>query len=165
MRKHLACSLMFLLFQTSLFGWQPQSDGAQQTDAGSSANSIASLQVLEKWNGLQARGIAFTPGAIWTSRCDQVACGITRIDASNGKIVATIATNNPPYGIAANDNAVWVASPRENLVLRIDPATNEIVAKIPTGKMPTGIAAGEGAIWVTNTDEKSVSRIDPQANV
>jgi len=111
---------------------------------------------------LIARGIAFTPGAIWITGCDRNDCGITRIDARNDQIVTTIRTAKAPFGIASVESAVWVTNPDENSVSRINPATNQIVATIPVGEVPTAIAVGEGAVWVINTRNKSVSRIDPQ---
>jgi len=113
---------------------------------------------------LIARGIAFTPGAIWITGCDRNDCGITRIDARNDQIVTTIRTAKAPFGIASVESAVWVTNPGENSVSRINPATNQIVATIPVGEVPTAIAVGEGAVWVINTRNKSVSRIDPQTN-
>jgi DNA-binding beta-propeller fold protein YncE len=128
------------------------------------------LQTLVEWPRLMARNIAFTPDAIWVTRCDAEICGVTRIEAGSNKIVTTIKTSQSPSGIAAGAAGVWAAIPRENSVVRIDPATNQIVATIPTGKWPTDVAAGEGGIWVANGEGcwgcsfGTISRIDPATN-
>jgi len=159
MKNLLALALALALLETGICGWQEKPQSTQLP-----AQESSPLQILVKWRGVLARSIAFTHDAIWVTRCDPTECGITRIDASSGKVVTTIRTSQSPYGIAADDAGVWASIPKENSVIRIDLATNVIVARIPTGKMPTDLAVGGGSIWVANANNKSVSRIDSKSN-
>lgn len=145
-------------------GATTQAPVAPQTTSPVVLSPGSQWQTLAQWHGIQARTIAFTRDAVWVAGCDAGGCGVTRIEASSDKIVATIRTPQAPYGVAASEDGVWTSIPQENSIIRIDPATNQIVARVPTGKTPTDVAAGEGAIWVANARDKSVSRIDPRQN-
>ena len=68
---------------------------------------------------------------------------------SRPTVVATIALQGDLEGIAADDQAVWVAEYSNNSVVRIDSKTNAVAKRFTVGFRPVGLAIGEGAVWVT----------------
>lgn len=84
---------------------------------------------------------------------------------SAAAVTATIDVDPTPVGIAATDEAIWVAhTETAGTVTRIDPATNDVIATIPVGDTPRGVAATADAVWVANFGGGTVSRIDPTTN-
>lgn len=78
-------------------------------------------------------------------------------------VEATIEVGNRPVGLAATDQAVWVAVGDDGVVARIDPATNQIVTKVDVGGTPRSVAATADAVWVTD-NAGVLTRIDPDTN-
>jgi YVTN family beta-propeller protein len=101
---------------------------------------------------------------VWVAYGNNKRFGVVRIDTATNRVVKTIPTGRWPVGVAAGDNAVWVANRNDNTVTRVDATTDSVVASIPVGKKPLGLAVGGGAVWVANSGSKSVSRIDPETN-
>lgn len=60
---------------------------------------------------------------------------------------------------------MWVANPKDRVVLRIDPRENSIAAKIPIEGEPHVVVSGEGAVWVLDRKYGLVFRIDTQTNL
>jgi YVTN family beta-propeller protein len=79
---------------------------------------------------------------------------------SRPTVVATIALQGDPEGIAADEQAVWVAEYSNNSVVRIDLKTNTVAKRYPVGMRPVGLAVGEGAVWVTSNWADEVWTID-----
>lgn len=96
---------------------------------------------------------------VWVERTG--ARTVLRVDAPNGRIVATIGVGSNPEGILIALGRVWVTNRGSNTVSEIDPATNTITDVIPVGAGPLGIVAAGGAIWVANDGSGTVTRIDP----
>ena len=81
------------------------------------------------------------------------------------RVSRTIIVGLEPTGIAATDDAVWVADDIADNVQRIDPRTNRKAGRpIKVGTRSPGGGRRRGAIWVANFREDTVSRIDPQGN-
>jgi virginiamycin B lyase len=78
-------------------------------------------------------------------------------------VTATIRPGGRPVQVAADDRAVWVACPQDNLVLRIDPLTNRVVATLQVAQ-PQDVALGFGSVWVPSQRSGTVLRIDPRTN-
>lgn len=88
-----------------------------------------------------------------------------------GEIVAEIPVGSRPFGIAATDNAIWVAIADEGTVVRIDPATNAVVATVQVGPAgsdshahPSDLVAYDGQVWTINNVDGTLVRIDPATN-
>lgn len=75
-------------------------------------------------------------------------------------VVATIAVQGDPQGIAAVGRAVWVAELSNNSVARIDPEANLVAKRYAVGVRPVGLAVGEGAVWVAANGSDEVWTID-----
>ena len=88
---------------------------------------------------------------------------ITRIDPRTNQVTATIRTRGRPVHVAADDRAVWVAYPQDDLVRRIDPKPNQVVATLRV-LQPQDVALGFGSVWVPSGRPPTVVRIDPQTN-
>jgi YVTN family beta-propeller protein len=65
-----------------------------------------------------------------------------------------------PRGIAAGDDAIWVACRDDDSVWRIPAEGFGGARQIAVGDGPTAVAFGAGAVWVANTDDGTVSRVD-----
>jgi YVTN family beta-propeller protein len=83
---------------------------------------------------------------------------------SRPTVVATIALQGDLEGIAADDQAVWVAEHSNNSVVRIDVKTNTVAKRFAVGFRPVGLAIGEGAVWVASNWADELWTIDPKAN-
>jgi YVTN family beta-propeller protein len=89
-----------------------------------------------------------------------------------GEIVATIPVGAGPQGLAATDDAIWVANSDGGTVSRIDPATNAVVATVTLGPVrgsgpngsPLFISTFNDQVWVSNNAESALVRIDPATN-
>jgi len=106
-------------------------------------------------------------GALWANRGRG---RVVRIPLRGGPTrITRLGAAHSADGMAATDEAVWVASSADDTVLRLHPRTGRLTASIPiAGRRgrrlagPLRIAAGAGAIWVADTLSDSVSRIDPR---
>ena len=84
--------------------------------------------------------------------------GVIKVSKSSLMVVNTI--GNGGYGIAVDQDAVWVANGGSNSVTRIR-KSDDVVTAVMTGfSNPTGIAVDAASVWVVNTNGNSVSRID-----
>jgi DNA-binding beta-propeller fold protein YncE len=90
---------------------------------------------------------------------------------SPGEFGAEIAVGVRPFGIAATDNAIWVAIADEGTVTRIDPTTNRVVATVQVGPAEPDTYAGlsdlavyAGQVWTINNVDDTLVRIDPATN-
>jgi DNA-binding beta-propeller fold protein YncE len=85
-------------------------------------------------------------GSIWV--VNEHESTISRIEPTNGRVIATIPTG--PYPVAATEAAgsVWVMS--YEAMHRIDPSTNEMVATIPLsmGGESAQLAGGSSHVWM-----------------
>ncbi|MEN8217584.1 MAG: DUF5074 domain-containing protein [Pseudomonadota bacterium] len=77
-------------------------------------------------DNMQARGVTVgLDGDIWVAHT--IANKITRHNAADGSVKATITINRGPTGMAtARDGKIWVSNRDSNNVMRIDPATNAV---------------------------------------
>ena len=106
-------------------------------------------------------------GAVWANRGRG---RVVRVPLRGGPTRVThLGAEHSADGMAATDDAIWVASSADDRVLRLDPRTGRLTASVPiAGRRgrrlagPLRIAAGAGAIWVADTLSDSVSRIDPR---
>jgi streptogramin lyase/predicted Ser/Thr protein kinase len=110
--------------------------------------------------GHQAGSVMAGLGSVWvTSDYDD---SVWRLNPVTGSPQAIIPVGDLPWGIVADDGAVWVTShgpespaaalpgqiePAGTLV-RIDPDTNKVVATIDLGQYANAVTAGPGGIWV-----------------
>jgi TolB protein len=128
--------------------------------------------------------MSFGNRSVWALTCDQGCTGdrrhstgrALRIDPASGRIVASVALNNPSR-IAVGEGYVWVISFWNGTLTRIDPATAQVAATIrlrlpfavckscPGARdfLPFDVAVGEGAVWV-DTGRGVLVRIDPATN-
>lgn len=83
---------------------------------------------------------------------------------SRPTVVATIALQGDPEGIAVDGQAVWVAEYSNNSVVRIDAKTNTVAKRFAVGFRPVGLAVGEGAVWVASNWADEVWTIDLKAD-
>jgi YVTN family beta-propeller protein len=109
--------------------------------------------------GNRPRGLAEAAGSIWVtnSRDDTV----SRIDASDGRLIRTINVSDNPRDITAAGGFVWVVNTDSGTVTRIDASKGTVAGKpIRVGQKPASIEAGAGSLWVSNSDDGTVSRIE-----
>lgn len=74
---------------------------------------------------------------------------VWRVVAATGAIAQKVSVGYLPDAVAADPQAVWVASWGEGSVTKIDARTNKAVTTIPLGHPIGGVAVGDGVVWVT----------------
>lgn len=93
------------------------------------------------------------------------------------RVLATIAIDANPTGIAVGEGAVWVVhaaqaspppergqiaqEPVRGELTRIDPATNQVTRTIDVGGDPADVITAFGAVWVIDRGEPRIVRVDP----
>jgi YVTN family beta-propeller protein len=82
------------------------------------------------------------------------------IDPRTNRVVADVPVGLRPSGVAAGEDAVWVANEDASTVSRIDPKSRKVTDTIRVGAHATDIAVGSGAVGVANGDDETVTRID-----
>lgn len=105
-------------------------------------------------------------GGVWVTEADLNK--VVRIDPATNEVVAEIALDGLPQGIAVGFGSVWVATsdPPDGAnggVSRIDPATNAVVKTILVPNLPEFVAIGAGAVW-TSSNNGTIAEVDPQTN-
>lgn len=140
--------------------WVTNVDFVQKLSA---ASAVPVLQAKVPGN-CGAPVVAF--GSLWIASC--TSRSVVRVDATKGKIVATIACGvadvSGELSLAASEDAIWILSDAKGTLSRIDPLTNKVVAQIPVKPNSFCAAFGFGAVWVANTNDSTVQRIDPKTN-
>ncbi len=74
-----------------------------------------------------------------------------------------VRAGSAPWGVLLADDALWVTSFFDDVVLRLDPATGASRARIPLGGAGTSLAAIGGQVWAANFDGNRVLRVDTGA--
>jgi YVTN family beta-propeller protein len=109
------------------------------------------------------RAIAADAGTLWVLTREQpidpaapwsgTRAALLRLDPNAGTLRMRMTIDGDMRGVAATDDAVWVAAGRSNkgVVLRIDPKTKRVIAQIHTGTWPAALAADAKGVWVVNT--------------
>ena len=83
---------------------------------------------------------------------------VVRVDSATGGVKARIATQGPPWPIAAGGGSVWVAE-LDGRLLRIDPNANRITGTAAIPVQARAVAVGTEAVWVTS-QTGTVTRVD-----
>lgn len=99
--------------------------------------------------------IAIAAGSLWVAAEDGT---LTRIDATSGRVTATVDVGGTPSAITADDSAIWIAD-REGSVVRLDPADpSSPPQRIATESAPEAVATVPGELWVTTRAAASAHR-------
>ena len=105
--------------------------------------------------------LAYADGSVWAGSQDGV---VTRLDASTGRVVATVRRIHAPQAIAVSAGAAWVADATSVNLVRIDVAGNRIVRRIPLGNIPESVAVTARSVWALTPGDGDLWRIDPVTN-
>lgn len=68
-------------------------------------------------------------------------------------VAASIPTTGAPWGVAVDDDTVWVSDASRGTLLEVDAGSGEVLGELPTGAgdpRDTGLAVGGGQLWVAN---------------
>ncbi len=133
------------------------------------------IPIFQPTSGQLGHKLAAGAGAIWmmTNIEEQNAefTALARIDPRTNNISDVIPLGHAGTGVAATDDAVWIAAPDDGVLVRVDPAAKVVEAEIEGLSAPNFVAADNDAVWVlsgTKTDrtpgDGSVVRIDPSTN-
>jgi YVTN family beta-propeller protein len=105
-------------------------------------------------------------GSLWANRGRG---DVVRVRAGGTRSTLRLGPHHSADGLAAGEDAIWLASSADDRLLRIEPDSGRITATIPIASRrgarlagPYGVAAGHGAIWVANALADTVSRVDPR---
>src|SRR5215469_9468940 len=92
---------------------------------------------------------------------------VTRIDAKENKVAATVVTGKQPCsGLAIGFGSLWAPGCGDKTLGRIDLKSGKLTATIPVGVADSegGIAAGAGSIWLLTVARSTLARLDPDTN-
>jgi YVTN family beta-propeller protein len=117
--------------------------------------------------GARPGAITFDAGSLWVGNQDDQT--VSRVDPTTLRTVRTISLAEPPTGIAANGEGVWVASSSPSAafvsISRIDPQFDAVDRTIRVGNVvpgtPAAITARAGALWVAPFSGE-LTRLDPR---
>jgi YVTN family beta-propeller protein len=150
------------------------------------ANTVAVIDTRsDRVTGAVAVGarpgpITFAAGSLWVANEDDQT--VSRVDPVRLAAVRTISLADPPTGIAAAGNGVWVATsnPTRTFVSlsRIDPQFSQIAGTLRVGNVvpdtAASLASDAGGLWVapfagelTDVDPRTgriIGRLDPNAS-
>ena len=104
-------------------------------------------------------GVAVADGDVWVVG-DPLDHRLWRIDATTGKLAATVRLPFAPKDVAVGEDGVWVSSQLDDTVSRIDPETGSVTDTTPVGAGASGVAVGHGSVWVANSIDGTISRVD-----
>lgn len=106
-------------------------------------------------------GLAVGFGAVWAPSCADHR--IDRVDQQSNAVVAHIPTSigNSEGGIAAGEEAIWLAADSHGKLLRLEPTLNKIDGQVKLAEGSFVPVAGAGAVWVSSTPHNLVSRVHP----
>ncbi len=110
-----------------------------------------------------------TDGSLWVEHAgdwnDSKPGGLAQFDWKTGAMQNRLRFEQPLFGLASGDGALWVVVGREPATLvRVDPNVNKVVVGKPTVIDPNrviGLAYGEGAVWAAGFESGTLIRIDP----
>lgn len=90
---------------------------------------------------------------------------VTVVDASSGKVLASIPVGSKPRFLTSGGGSVWTLNQGDGSVTRIDTNSRKVTATIPVGIPGPGGDLGYGAdsVWATTFDFP-LTRIDGQTN-
>jgi YVTN family beta-propeller protein len=91
---------------------------------------------------------------------------VTVIDATEGKVLATVKVGEKPQGIAidAKANRIYIANVHGDTVSVIDGAHNAVIKTLRTGHNPYALAVNETTtrLYAAVESDAAASAIDPQ---
>lgn len=123
-------------------------------DTGSGESSTIGLSV-----GVSA--VAITGDAVWVT--NELTRSVSLIDPGSEKVVAEIALEGEPEGIAVGTGAVWVITNSPNAVVRLSPSSGEVEDVIGLLNSPTAISV-DTQVWLASRASDLILRVDPATN-
>ncbi len=87
---------------------------------------------------------------------------MSRIDATTGRVTATVRVGAAPYDVAWGFGSAWVSNSGDGTVSRM--TGSRVVKTIKVGVEPNGLSAIGGSLWVTDHTAGKLVRIDPRTN-
>ena len=82
------------------------------------------------------------------------AAKLSKIDLQSASTTETFEVGQGPSGIAAGEQAVWVANSRDGTISRVDPLSGEEQI-VRLGQAPGGIVSAYGAVWTSPGNPRS----------
>jgi sugar lactone lactonase YvrE len=105
--------------------------------------------------GDEFRTLTAGAGSIWT---DNTGGGISRVDSTSGKVLATIKIPGCCRGgLLFFRGLLWASNIADGRLYRINPGTNRVVDHIQIGQDPNRITIAGGRLWVAHRDTCVVS--------
>jgi peptide/nickel transport system substrate-binding protein len=85
-------------------------------------------------------------GSIWVA--NQFDGTVSRLDASTGRVAATVQVGGGPNALGASAGSVWVANETDDSITAIDPATDQVERTIEVGGAAVSLAADGDDLWL-----------------
>jgi len=99
-------------------------------------------------------------GSLWVVTDQESRGALTRYNAQDGAVQATIPLPSEGAGVIVDYGSVWVTAPMKGELYRVDPKSNAIVAVTRLHSQPRFVTSAEGSIWVLNQGDGTIQRID-----
>jgi class 3 adenylate cyclase/streptogramin lyase len=84
------------------------------------------------------------------------------IDVATNEVVHSIPLGASAGSLAAFDEAIWVAIPRDRSLVRIDPNSREVTKRVGLGIVPYSLETGQNVLWVGGGVDSTIVRLVPQ---
>ena len=110
-----------------------------------------------------------TGASLWVEHAgdwnDSKPGGLDQLDWKTGAMRNRLRFDDPLFGLASGDGALWAVVGREPATLvRIDPDVDRVIVGKPVvidQNRVIGLAYGEGAVWAAGFESGTLIRIDP----
>jgi streptogramin lyase len=107
-------------------------------------------------------GLAVGFGSAWVVCTPQQR--VERVDATSGRVVASIRVPAPVWAISAGEGGGWAIARDDSTLYRISPASNRISARVALDAPGVYLWADAGAVWVADDADRTLIRVDPARN-
>ena len=106
--------------------------------------------------------LAFGADSLWVAGDSE---RVAQVDPASNRVVRRIDVGGHPTALAVAYGALWIAEPREGVVVRLDLARRRAPQRLAAGAGPTALAAGAGAVWVAAEDSGQLVRLAPRSGL
>lgn len=122
---------------------------------------IPTYQGLETMSGWGVREVIGADGDLWLLDGDfPWGTNLSRFDPDSGDLESFGGVTFGLLDILFFDDALWLTSNTDHLLIRVDPVTGESI-RYPLPGKPGGLVEADGSLWVTLYQPGMLLRLDP----
>jgi len=102
-------------------------------------------------------GIAYDGFNLWIANYSGNT--VTKLRASDGKVLATTSVGPNPYGVAFDGTYIWVTSSGSGTVSKLQVGDGSVLGTFAVGVTPVAVAFDRTNIWVANAGNNTVTKL------